>query len=743
VPLAVQVLFPLPLAPLRYLAPFDRPPGVAGCRVAVPWQGSVRVGIVTSLEEANAGEALDLKEALEWLELEPILLPRTLEAIFRLAAYAAAPVGVVLASLIPTGFRPDLIHEVMPLAELPDVPLIRDRWHLGSDVDPGALELLRRQGLAVERVRVRPRLEQRLLALRSPDDGLNGKARDNQRRALEALSAREGSDSAAALAREAEVPVSAVRALVTKGYAGYRDVEAPPPALPLPPAAERPLSAGEVALPDADIVALTGGRWRERLAALLPALVADVRSGGSALVLVPEAHLVARTASLLIDHVPTLMLGADAPDPVRDQLWTTLRTGAPTVLVGTYLSLLAPMPLLRRIVVTEAASASYKMQAGARLFVPTAAAMVASIAEVPLVVSDVLPSPEMLIDADVRIDLDPPRQRIHIADMTKGGSWPLHTELVMVLRQVVERKRQALVLAPRRGFSAALGCPDCGFVAECPNCDLTLRYHQGERRLRCHQCGFEQPPPARCPQCSQPRLGPQRGPGSEWLVKAIAEAVPDVPILRYDRDRRDDLTPLYAGASGIVVGTSSLLRIAPLPVLSLIAVGLLDTHLNVADFRAEEGGLRLLLSLSELSAEGVPLTLVQTFQPDHPMLDALRSNSLAGYLGELVERRRRFAYPPFSRLARVQVTARDAAQARLAADRIAGQLQTAGAAQSEIVGPAPAPLARVRGRYAFQLFLRSSDAERFGRLVEAIDLRPPGAKVRIDVDPREVGGFLA
>ena len=741
-PLALQVLFPLPLPPLRFLAPYDKPAFEVGCRVVVPWQGGVRLGLVCALEQVSSGRVLELKEAIDWLDPQPFVRSVALELVEQLAAHTAVPMGVVLASLLPTGFKQALRHEVMPLGEVPGISLSPDRWHDGDAVEPAALELLRRQGLLVERARAQPRSLRVLSALRPPDGELAGSRQANQRLALECLLASEHVDSGAALARDAGVPDSAVRSLVAKGYAHYHEIEAPPAALPLPAAAERPLEAAAVALPSVSVLALSGGSRRERLAAMLPQLRADVRAGGSVLMLVPETHLVAETAALLLDHLPTAVLSSEAADDAREQLWLTLRDGAAVVLIGTYLALLAPLPRLARVVVLEAGSGSYKMQAGARLFIPSAAERLARLAGAPLVLADGLASPEMLVAAEARVPLPYPRQRVHVADMSGSANWPLHTDLIRVLRQVAQRDRQALIVAPRRGFSAALGCPDCGFVADCPNCDLTLRFHQGERRLRCHQCGYEQVPPSRCPDCAQPRLGPQRGPGSEWLATAVADVLPEMPLFRFDRDRRDDLTPLYAGGAGVVVGTSSLLRIAPLPVLSLIAMGLLDTHLNVADFRAEEEALRTLLALSELAAEQVPLTLIQTFQPQHPMVTALADGDIEGFVTEVLERRRRFAYPPFSHLARVQVTARDAAQARGASEQLARRLRTAGAAETEVIGPAAAPVARIRGQFAYQLFVRSADPERFRRLVAQVDTHLAGTRVRVDVDPRDVGGFL-
>ena len=166
------------------------------------------------------------------------------------------------------------------------------------------------------------------------------------------------------------------------------------------------------------------------------------------------------------------------------------------MLVASYLGLLVPLPSLVRVVVLEEGNPSYKLQSGSRLFVPTAAACLAEASGASLLVADVLPTPETVHtfpeDALAILSLPTPAHaRSRITDMNGGGNWPLSADLIRTLGQVAERERQAVLLAPRRGFSAAFGCFDCGETVPCPNCDLPLRYHRERYRLRCHQCGFE------------------------------------------------------------------------------------------------------------------------------------------------------------------------------------------------------------------------------------------------------------
>lgn len=745
-PRALDVLFPLPVPAFRYLAPYDDPEGPLGARVAVPWQGGWRVGVVVGAADVRGSAALELREAIAWLDRRPFLHPAAPALIEELAAYCGAPPGVVLAGLAPTGLRPEGRHELRAVAGAEGVALPADRWTPAERLAAAELDLYRKQGLVLERVLPVEPTVRRLVPLRPADAALDGAPRANQRRALARLQELEAADSAAALARDADVPESAVRALVSKGYAAYEERPAPPPPLPGYPAGA-PLPAPLADPPEGAATAITGGLRRDRLATVLPQLRAHLARGESVLVLVPEGAFLEEAAAWLAPQLPVRTLSGELDDRQRARVWAELQEGGPALLLGTYLALLAPLERLGRIVVLEAGSGSYKLPSGARLFVPAAAERLARASGAALTLCDVLLTPEMALAAppEARRALPVVRQRLHVSDLSAGG-WPLGADLAQVLRQVRDRGRQAVLLSPRRGFSAALGCEACGHVMECPHCDLPLRFHREERRLRCHQCGHAEPPPDACPECGAAALMPLRGAGTQWIASAVRRLLGDFPVHRFDRDQRDDLAPLHAGEPGVLVATTAVLRQPPLPDVALLAVTLLDTHLSLSDFRAEEEALRFLLQLPELAPERRPLTLLQTFQPEHALLEALRADdldaALEGFVERTLERRRAFGYPPHAHLGKVQVSARDRASAAGVAERVAGALRAAGAAEEEVLGPTPAPVARLRGQVVYQVFVRAREEARFLELLASVPARGAGAKVRVDVDPRDVVEFL-
>ncbi len=756
-PLALDVLLPLPLPALTYLPPLQGGEARAGQRVVVPWQGGVRIGIVTGRRMVDAGRGLELRHVLHTFGEQEWLAPAALEALGRMARSAGVPTGTVLATLNPPGLQPELRHLVNLRAEaagfaddlaLGDEPPF-GRWVEAASLPTKVLEFLRQQGLVDERGEQVPRLERRLVPLAQADEGLAGARREPQRLALERLFDLGSADSGAHLAREANVSESSVRSLVANGYAGYQDLPAPEPPLPGPPLTDEALpELGEAAAPPEGDGALVGGTRVGRLAALAPRLAADLAEKRSVLVLVPEQAQAVATASLLQARFPVSLLTGDATEEQRVRLWRELPEAGAQVLVGTFLALLAPLPNLGRVVVIDAGSSAYKLQSGARLMIPKAARQLAESAGAALTQLDLVAGPELAarVPPGARRTLPLPPLRLHVADLNEGGNWPVHPDLQRTLSQVKDRGRQAVLLAPRRGFSGAFGCQDCGWQAPCPNCDLTLRYHRQQARLRCHQCGHEERLPARCPQCHGTELGPLRGAGTQWIASQLAEALQGFPVYRFDRDQRDDLNAIYAGEPGVVVGTLALLGLAPLPQLSLVGVTHFDTHLVAADYRAEEEATRTLLRLTELGGERRPLVVVQTHAPEHELLVALSAPepeaALEALLGRQLERRKRFGYPPFSTLAKLQFTARDRGGALAAAQRAADALVTSGAVDTELLGPASAPVERVRGRFVFNIVLRAADDARLEALMSALPRSYPGAKLLVDVDPQDVGALL-
>jgi primosomal protein N' (replication factor Y) len=450
-------------------------------------------------------------------------------------------------------------------------------------------------------------------------------------------------------------------------------------------------------------------------------------------------------------RLPTLLWSAHLDDDVREVVTAELRRGTPALLVGTPAALVVGLPKLARIALWDAASSANKHRSGARSVAWRDALELSEAAGAELMLLDPLASAELRgapIRHHQRLPMERPRSAL--IDLRGESGWPLSTSLVRLLRQVVERDRQAVVISSRRGYASGLACRSCGAVEMCPNCDVALRYYARSGRLRCHRCGHATPKPTACSSCSHQTLEPRAGAGTEWVAEAVAGITrglnPEARVWVYDRDQRDDLSALHAGATGVLVGTVALLRLPPLPNVSLIALTHGDSLHDHEDVRAEEGALRTLLLLPELATrERRPLLVAQVHHPDHPVWQAWTAAdvdaALQHFEARVTERRAAFGYPPARVWARVQLSHRDERKVAEAARVLAAQLKLLGA---DLIGPAPAAIARSRGLYAYHLFLRAgTDAE----LAAALAAVPPrmsgGVVVRSDVDPYDLETMLS
>lgn len=756
-PTLLQVWLPVPVAPLDYLPPPSQTllADPRGRRLAVPWQGGVLVGVVAAARAAQPAEVLDARPAVAWIGTDERLSEAARVMLEAQAARAGVPIGVSLGHWAASLLKGPWLHQVSrrittPAALLgPQGALLHDAaWHHAAAFDPLTLDTWRRHDLLLERVTaVRARVR-RLLPQREADAELTGAARGGQRQALAWLFEHLRAESAAALARDADVPVSAVRALLSKGYIGYAEVEPEPTATPwLSPAPlrpfDRPLGAAEVG---EGCALVCGGDAAARFATSLEWLAAGVRAGGQVLWVVPEQTSAERLAHACAAHLPTLRWGPDLSEAARLALASELRAGTPAVVIGTYPALLLELPALSRVAMWDAASHSTKQLAGARSVLRRDVMAYARAAGVPWLLSDPLATAELRAEPyDSRLDLARRMPRAALLNLREESGWPLSAGLVRLLRQVAERQRQAIVISARRGYAAALGCRACGEVVMCSDCDLPLRWHARVGRLRCHQCGAERGLPDGCSACGGVTLEPRPGAGTEWLLEALRGVLPGTPVYAWDRDQRDDLSPLVAGEAGVLVGTLALLRAPLLPQLSLIAIAAGDSLHDHEDLRAEESSLRTLLMLPDLApSDRRPLLLAQVHRPEHPVWQTWLSPNLdaaVAAFGERVsERRAALGYPPARVWARVQLTHRDQRRVSLAAQELANMLQLAGA---DVLGPAPAPLARAQGRYAFHLFLRAEDDATLSRWVQQLPPRPGGGVVvRVDVDPFDIEAWL-
>jgi primosomal protein N' (replication factor Y) len=438
-----------------------------------------------------------------------------------------------------------------------------------------------------------------------------------------------------------------------------------------------------------------------------------------------------------------------------------VRSGRNTVVIGTRSAVFAPLEDPGLIIVDEEQDSSYKQEETPRYNGRDLAVWRARAADAVIVLGSATPSMESyqhtragryeLLRLGGRIE-ERPLPEVQVIDMRlefrrSGEAVILSDALVDSLRGCLERGEQALVLRNRRGWAAALLCPDCGQRVCCANCTISLTWHRSARRLRCHQCGFEQGYPQRCPTCSGDQLK-MVGEGTERVEDLLRAALPGAVVERMDRDtirRRGAherlLRRFDGGEIDILVGTQMIAKGHDFPRVTLVGVLSADQSLGLPDFRAGERTFQLLTQVAGRAGRGERpgVVVVQAFDAEHPIIELAAEQDFEAFFEREIVYRRALRYPPLTALVEVLVSDRDARRARQWAEEVAEALREEGGGRLMLAGPGPAPMERLRGRFRQQVLVRSAGRRRLvetvDRALEGLAGKAPRRAIQVDVDP--------
>jgi primosomal protein N' (replication factor Y) len=330
--------------------------------------------------------------------------------------------------------------------------------------------------------------------------------------------------------------------------------------------------------------------------------------------------------------------------------------------------------------------------------------------------------------------------------LSRGAiSRQMHTAIAAAL----DEGGQVILLLNRRGFSTHIQCPACGHVMRCPECDIALTHHRKEEIALCHYCDYEVPAPTKCPTCGFMGIR-YSGLGTQKLEAEVRARFPNVLSLRMDTDAMQAhgsheraLSAFRSGKVRILLGTQMIAKGLDFPNVTLVGVINADTALHLPDFRAAERTFQLVTQVAGRTGRGPKggRVLVQTFSPDHPAILAAVHHDYAAFAAGELPIRQMLRYPPFSAMIRLVVRGPVEAVAAEFSRFVAGRLEAAlkeGEADARVLGPAPCPFARLRGKYRFQIQTQGADGERLRAAVAAAtaDLEPPDdVQWIVDVDP--------
>ena len=493
-------------------------------------------------------------------------------------------------------------------------------------------------------------------------------------------------------------------------------------------------------------------------------LASEVRQRGrGVLVLVPEIALTPAVAAIFRavfgDRVAIQHSGLS--DGERHDQWQRIRNGDVDVVVGTRSAVFAPVRSIGLIVVDEEHDGSYKQEESPRYHGRDVAIVRARQSGALVVLGSATPSLESFHNAQNgryellalrRRVLDRPMAAVRIVDMREeyaanGPEVILSGVLCEGLRERLDRKEQAIVLLNRRGFATAVFCRECASTLECPNCSVSLTVHKAARRARCHYCNYAMALPKACVNCAGPYLE-QIGFGTERVEAEIVEKFPEVRIARVDRDtvrRRGAITALLSrfgsGDIDVLVGTQMLAKGHDFARVTLVGVISADVGLGLADFRAAERTFQLLTQVAGRAGRGEIRgeAIVQTLYPKHYSIGHACRQDYEAFYNDEIRYRRGMKYPPVVALINAVVKART----REAAMADAGELVNAlrfGAEPYRVLGPAPAPLSRLKGEHRAQFFIKGTHRPTMRKAVMRVLSTRPEIRRRtiVDVDPGSV-----
>ena len=736
----VHVAVPVPgLGLLTYRVPSGVPRPVVGARVVVPLGARIVTGIVMDDETASTVEDAAIKPVKEVLDGDAFV-PASIVELARWTAeyYAAGPGDTITAVLPPMarGGRSDA-HKTIRVAAITAAgheAIARDEL---TDKQREALELLKGTPSGIP----------------TPELGSRGIA----------------PDAVARLAKKGFISLRADRIDRDPFEAAAAKDIVVDPARRLTPEQDAALARLR-SFADAKTfkVALLHGVTGSGKTEIYLRLAAAVRDAGRrALVLVPEIALTPVVTSLFRetfgDRVAIQHSGLS--DGERHDQWQRIRRGDVDVVIGTRSAVFAPLDDVGLIVVDEEHDGSYKQEESPRYNGRDVAIVRAQRADALVVLGSATPSMETYQNAvsgryerivlERRV-LDRPLAAVTVVDMReeyadRGPEAIVSRALGDALRARIDRKEQALVLLNRRGFATAIFCRQCAGTMDCPNCSVSLVVHGDgpSRRARCHYCNFTMGVPAACPKCAGPYLE-QAGFGTERVEAEITRLCPSARVARLDRDairRKGALTAILAkfraGDIDVLVGTQMIAKGHDFPRVTLVGVVSADVGLGLADFRSAERTFQLLTQVVGRAGRGDEPgeAIVQTIYPDHYSIQLARQQNYRAFFEKEIDFRRKMRYPPMWSMINTIVRSRTFGGAMEDAGDLVQRLR-AGAEQSglRILGPAPAPLGKLRGEYRTQILVKGANRRKMREaLLAAIASRPElERRVIVDIDPLSV-----
>lgn len=524
------------------------------------------------------------------------------------------------------------------------------------------------------------------------------------------------------------------------------------------------------------IFGVTGSGKTEIYLQLLEDILAQNKKG---LVLVPEISLTPQLTNRFSQRFgkKIAVIHSQLTPREKTNQWWDIVSGDKQILIGARSALFCPIPNLGLIIVDEEHESSFKQEEKLKYHGRDAAIVLAKELNIPIVLGSATPSLESWNNAITdKYKLHTMTQRvenrklpeIEIIDLKeyKDGKaqidldiplW-LSPELHQKIKACLDREEQSALFLNRRGMSNIVLCPACGFVKECPNCDISLTLH-AHKHLVCHYCDYHEPYKDKCPDCLEGDLEPM-GLGTELIEQDIKRLFPNARVARADRDEiqsRDDLenliTKMESREIDILIGTQMIAKGLDFEKLTLVGLVLADVGFNLPDFRATERSFQLITQVSGRSGRHLDPTVavgevvIQTYNPEHVSLQFAKNADFVNFAQQELDLRASLNYPPFGKLISVRLQGLDLEKVQKTADQFVHRAQALKNKFSiyegiEILGPAESPLSKIKRNYRYQVLLKGGKSNLLNQFTKQvlgpIDWIPAQVKLQLDVDPNNL-----
>ncbi|WP_336749774.1 primosomal protein N' [Bacillus altitudinis] len=782
--------------PFDYRVP-DRFKGLvkAGMRVVVPFGPRKIQGFVTKIKEETDVQSGNIKDIVDLFDLSPVLTDELLELSHWLTEKTLSYHITALQSMLPAAMKAKYEKEIQVLSaeELPQS--LKELFGqqesiLYADIPPEQLKPIQKH-VQKGHLEVRYHVSQksgkkkvRTLQIAVTKEKLEEKQEQLKKNAVKQkallaflLQTNETTFLAKDLQQQTGASSQTIKALIQEGLLteSYEEIYRDPyrdreftPSTPLDLTAEQAEAAKPIHQAVSDdkheTFLLHGVTGSGKTEIYLQTIDHVLQKGKEAIVLVPEISLtpqmVQRFKERFGSNVAVLHSGLSTGEKYDE--WRKIHRKEVKLVVGARSAVFAPFENLGMIIIDEEHESSYKQEEMPRYHAKDVAIERAGRHQCPVVLGSATPSLESYARAKKGVyTLLTLKRRVnqqqlpHVSlidmreELRNGNRSMFSEELMLRLKEVLERKEQAVLFLNKRGYSSFVMCRDCGYVEQCPHCEISLTYHRFQKRLKCHYCGHEAPVPAECPECHSEHIR-YFGTGTQRVEEELTKVLPEARVIRMDVDTTSRkgaheklLTSFGNKEADILLGTQMIAKGLDFPDVTLVGVLSADTSLHIPDFRSSEKTFQLLTQVSGRAGrhEKAGSVIIQSYTPSHYSIELTKQHDYEAFYEQEMLHRRHQSYPPFYFLAMVTVSHEEVTKAAHVTDKIVQFLKMNCAPNTRILGPAASPIAKIKDRYRYQCVIKYKRENELASLLRKIqdhyqkEMEQKQLMISIDMNP--------